>query len=52
MLQNQTRILLAEDDWSLAFLMRDVLEGAGYSVIYCRDGKEAIDKFNKHTIDS
>jgi DNA-binding response OmpR family regulator len=51
MLPNQTRILLAEDDWSLAFLMRDVLEGAGYSVVYCRDGREAIDKFNKHSID-
>ena len=51
MLLNQTRILLAEDDWSLAFLMRDVLEGAGYSVVYCRDGREAIDKFNKQSID-
>lgn len=43
--------MLAEDDYSLTILMKDVLEEAGYAVVICRDGKEAIDKFNKHTID-
>lgn len=51
MMYNKICILLAEDDYSLTVLMKDVLEEAGYAVVICRDGKEAIDKFNKNTVD-
>jgi len=51
MITNQSKILLAEDDFSLALMMKDTLEEEGYKVEYCRDGKEAIEKFNKNQID-
>ena len=38
MFEQQTRILLAEDDYSLALMMKDVLEDAGYAVVHCIDG--------------
>lgn len=47
----KSRILLAEDDYSLAFMIRDALEGEGFLVIYCRDGKEAVERYDKKTID-
>src|SRR5689334_12779258 len=51
MITGKTNLLLAEDDHSLAMMMKDVLEDEGYSVVYCSNGQEAIDKFNKHSID-
>lgn len=44
-------ILLAEDDTSLAYIVKDTLEEEGYSVIHCADGQIAIDAFDKDKID-
>ncbi len=44
-------ILFAEDDSSLAFMVKDALEEEGYRVVHCMDGKEAIDKFDKAKFD-
>ncbi len=51
MLAQQEKILLAEDDASLAMMMKDTLEEEGFQVVYCRDGREAIERFNKNEID-
>ena len=47
----KTRILLAEDDEQLGYVIKDSLEEAGYDVILCSDGQTAIDQFDKKSID-
>ena len=47
----KARILLAEDDASLAFMMKDSLEDDGYKVVHCADGQAAIDTFDKTKFD-
>lgn len=44
-------ILFAEDDASLALVVKDMLEDEGYKVIHCPDGQTAIDAFDKTKID-
>ena len=44
-------ILLAEDDMSLAFMLKDTLEEEGYNVVHCADGQIAINRFDKDKID-
>ncbi|MEO6549205.1 MAG: response regulator transcription factor [Ferruginibacter sp.] len=44
-------ILFAEDDSSLAFIVKDALEDEGYKVLHCADGQTAIDSFDKTKID-
>jgi DNA-binding response OmpR family regulator len=44
-------ILFAEDDKSLAFMVKDVLEDEGYKVVHCADGQTAIDTFDKNKFD-
>jgi len=44
-------ILFAEDDNSLAFMLKDALEEEGYKVIHCADGQTAIDTFDKDKFD-
>jgi len=44
-------ILFAEDDKSLAFMVKDALEDEGYRVIHCADGQTAIDTFDKNKFD-
>ncbi len=44
-------ILFAEDDNSLAFILKDALEDEGYKVIHCADGQTAIDVFEKDKFD-
>ncbi|RYE30021.1 MAG: response regulator, partial [Sphingobacteriales bacterium] len=44
-------ILLAEDDTSLAFMLKDALEEEGYKVIHCVDGQTAIETFDKSKFD-
>jgi DNA-binding response OmpR family regulator len=44
-------ILYAEDDTSLAFMIKDALENEGYKVIHCADGQTAIDVFDKDKFD-
>ena len=40
------KILLAEDDTSLGFMISDQLKSDGYAVTLCSDGAEAYKKFN------
>lgn len=47
----KTRVLLAEDDAPLGFVIKDNLEQANYEVILCRNGQDAIDHYNKDHID-
>lgn len=51
MLINKATILFAEDDNSLAFMVKDALEDEGYKVIHCADGQTAIDTFDKDKFD-
>ena len=44
-------ILYAEDDLSLAFVTQDNLELAGFRVIHCTSGPEALEKFQRQSID-
>ncbi len=44
-------ILFAEDDTSLAYILKDALEDEGYKVIHCADGQTAIDIFEKDKFD-
>ncbi|HVM88327.1 MAG TPA: response regulator transcription factor [Puia sp.] len=41
------KVLLAEDDLSLGYVIKDNLIDAGYEVVLCPDGQTAIDKFDK-----
>jgi DNA-binding response OmpR family regulator len=43
----KVKVLLAEDDLSLGYVIKDNLVDAGYEVILCPDGQSAIDKFDK-----
>ncbi len=44
----KARVLLAEDDLSLGYVIKDNLMDAGYEVVLCPDGQAALDKFDKH----
>lgn len=45
------KVLLAEDDLSLGYVIKDNLVDAGYEVVLCPDGQTAIDKFDKTKYD-
>ena len=45
------KVLLAEDDATLGFVIKDSLEEAGFDVVHCEDGQTAIDRFNKNEFD-
>src|ERR1700733_11596850 len=47
----KSSILLAEDDLSLGYLIKDNLVEAGYEVVLCPDGQAAIDQYNKGYFD-
>lgn len=47
----KAKVLLAEDDASLGFIIKDALEEDGYEVVHCADGQVAIDRFNKNDFD-
>lgn len=47
----KARVLLVEDDSSLAFIIKDNLEEHGYEVFYASDGVAAYNLFMKHNID-
>lgn len=42
------KVLLAEDDLALGYVIKDNLLDAGYDVVLCPDGQSAIDKFDKN----
>src|ERR1700730_7584383 len=45
---SKIKVLLAEDDLSLGYVIKDNLTDAGYDVVLCPDGQSAIDKFDKN----
>jgi DNA-binding response OmpR family regulator len=47
----KARVLLAEDDLTLGYVIKDNLMDAGYEVVLCPDGQAAIDKFDKDEFD-
>ena len=51
MAERKVRVLLAEDDSSLAYVISDNLSDAGYDVVICKDGQSAIEKFDKNKFD-
>lgn len=51
MAKHKATILFAEDDYSLAFIIKDALEDEGFNVVHCGDGQSAIDIFDKNKFD-
>jgi DNA-binding response OmpR family regulator len=50
-MNTKSKVLLAEDDLSLGYVIKDNLADAGYEVVLCADGQAAIDKFSKESFD-
>ncbi|MFC4262870.1 response regulator transcription factor [Ferruginibacter yonginensis] len=50
-MSTKATILFAEDDASLAFMVKDSLEDEGYKVVHFADGQSAIDQFDKNKFD-
>lgn len=48
---DKAKVLLAEDDTSLAFVIKDNLEEAGYDVCWCSDGEAAWQQYQKTHFD-
>lgn len=51
MVTKKAKVLLAEDDLSLGYVIKDNLQDAGYEVVLCPDGQTAIEKFDKAQFD-
>jgi DNA-binding response OmpR family regulator len=47
----KAKVLLAEDDAALGFVIKDSLEEAGYEVVLFEEGQSAIDQFAKGSFD-
>ncbi len=47
----KSKVLLAEDDLSLGYVIKDNLIDAGYEVVLCPDGQAALEKFDKDEFD-
>lgn len=47
----KANVLLAEDDLSLGYVIKDSLEQEGYKVLLCADGDQALDHFQKEEFD-
>lgn len=50
-MNHKTKILVAEDDLQLGFIIKDNLEEAGFDVINCPDGEAAWEYYQKHNPD-
>ncbi|MFN8242786.1 MAG: response regulator transcription factor [Ferruginibacter sp.] len=48
---SKAKVLLAEDDLSLGFVIKDNLQDAGYEVSHCPDGEAAWQQFQKKDFD-
>lgn len=48
---SKAKVLLAEDDMSLSFVIKDNLQDAGYEVTHCADGEAAWQQFQKKGFD-
>ncbi|MCC6185666.1 MAG: response regulator transcription factor [Chitinophagaceae bacterium] len=51
MSSSKAKVLLVEDDASIAFIVKDHLEECGYEVIYCVDGETGWQQFMRHSFD-
>jgi DNA-binding response OmpR family regulator len=51
MIEKNIRVLLAEDDLQMGFIIKDNLEEEGYEVINCPDGESAWDQFQRKAPD-
>ena len=51
MQSTKARVLLAEDDLSLGYVIKDNLEQEGYRVMLCPDGEDALQSFLKEEFD-
>jgi DNA-binding response OmpR family regulator len=49
-MDKKIRILLAEDDLQLGFIIKDNLQDAGFEVINCPDGETAWDHIKKRIL--
>ncbi|HEX8546389.1 MAG TPA: response regulator transcription factor [Cytophagaceae bacterium] len=47
----KAKILLAEDDASIGYILKENLDLNGYQVVLATDGKEGLFEFNKHSFD-
>jgi DNA-binding response OmpR family regulator len=50
-MNTKSKVLLAEDDLSLGYVIKDNLADAGYDVVLCADGQAALEKFSKENFD-
>lgn len=50
-MEAKAKVLLAEDDAALGFVIKDSLQEDGYNVVLCADGQTAIETFNKNEFD-
>ena len=50
-MEPKAKVLLAEDDAALGYIIKDSLQEEGYHVVLCSDGQTAIDRFNKNEFD-
>ncbi len=48
---SKAKVLLAEDDPSLAFMIRDNLEDAGFEVVHASDGDSAWEQYQENNFD-
>jgi len=48
---SKAKVLLAEDDLSLGFVIKDTLQDIGYEVTHCPDGEAAWQQFQKKDFD-
>jgi DNA-binding response OmpR family regulator len=46
-MENQIRVLLAEDDKNLGTILKAYLEAKGFPTVLCGDGHEALEKFKR-----
>ena len=51
MTSSKAKVLLVEDDASIAFIVKDNLEDSGYDVSYCVDGETGWSQFMRNTFD-
>jgi len=50
-MEKKTRVLIAEDDAQLGFIIKDNLEEEGFDVLYCPDGETAWEEFQSKGAD-
>ena len=50
-MNDQTKILLVEDDENLGFVIKDNLEEAGYKISWCKDGQSGWESSKSNRFD-